>query len=135
MPGAYKSACSVNHGSGRLLARGEAKRSLEHKQQWIDDEMANVKRTFAGLPIEGIVGNHRHVPLDECAHVYKDLDEVLAVLEGEGIREGGAPALPGREHQGGRLMTAAKTSPLWWGYRTLHCLFPGHWGSFLCPSM
>ena len=31
------------------------------------------------------MGNHRHVPLDECAHVYKDLDEVLAVLEGEGI--------------------------------------------------
>jgi tRNA-splicing ligase RtcB len=25
------------------------------------------------------------VPLDECAHVYKDLDEVLAVLEAEGI--------------------------------------------------
>jgi tRNA-splicing ligase RtcB len=31
------------------------------------------------------VGNHTHVPLDECAHVYKDLDEVLAVLEAEGI--------------------------------------------------
>ena len=85
LPGAYKSACSVNHGSGRLLARGEAKRKLEHKQQRIDDEMATVTRTFAGVPVEGIVGNHRHVPLDECAHVYKDLDEVLAVLEAEGI--------------------------------------------------
>ena len=83
--GAYKSACSVNHGSGRLLARGEAKRKLEHKQQRIDDEMATVQRSFAGVPVEGIVGNHRHVPLDECAHVYKDLDEVLAVLEAEGI--------------------------------------------------
>jgi tRNA-splicing ligase RtcB len=85
LPGAHKSACSVNHGSGRLLARGEAKRKLEHKQQRIDDEMANVKRTFAGVPIEGILSNHRHVPLDECAHVYKDLDEVLDVLEAEGI--------------------------------------------------
>jgi tRNA-splicing ligase RtcB len=85
LPGAHKSACSVNHGSGRLLARGEAKRKLEHKQQRIDDEMAAVERAFAGVAIEGIVGNHRHVPLDECAHVYKDLDEVLAVLEGEGI--------------------------------------------------
>ena len=85
LPGAHKSACSVNHGSGRLLARGEAKRKLEHKQERIDDEMATVQRTFAGVAIEGIVGNHRHVPLDECAHVYKDLDEVLAVLEGEGI--------------------------------------------------
>ena len=85
LPGAHKSACSVNHGSGRVLARGEAKRRLEHKQQRIDDEMATVQRTFAGVAIDGIVGNHRHVPLDECAHVYKDLDEVLAVLEGEGI--------------------------------------------------
>ena len=85
LPGAYKSACSVNHGSGRLLARGEAKRKLEHKQQRIDDEMATVQRTFAGVAIEGIVGNHKHVPLDECAHVYKDLDEVLAVLEAEEI--------------------------------------------------
>jgi tRNA-splicing ligase RtcB len=85
LPGAHKSACSVNHGSGRLLARGEAKRKLEHKQERIDQEMATVKRTFAGVAIEGIVGNHKHVPLDECAHVYKDLDEVLAVLEAEGI--------------------------------------------------
>jgi tRNA-splicing ligase RtcB len=85
LPGAHKSACSVNHGSGRLLARGEAKRKLEHKQQRIDDEMATVRRTFAGVSVEGIVGNHTHVPLDECAHVYKDLDEVLAVLEAEGI--------------------------------------------------
>ncbi len=84
-PGAYKSACSVNHGSGRLLARGEAKRRFESRQQRIDDEMAAVERSFAGVLVEGIVGNHGHVPLDECAHVYKDLDEVLAVLEAEGI--------------------------------------------------
>jgi tRNA-splicing ligase RtcB (3'-phosphate/5'-hydroxy nucleic acid ligase) len=85
LEGAYRSACSVNHGSGRLMARGEAKRKLEAKQQRIDGEMATVQRSFAGVAIEGIVSNHRHVPLDECAHVYKDLDEVLAVLEGEGI--------------------------------------------------
>ncbi len=85
LPGAHKSACSVNHGSGRLLSRGEAKRKLEHKQQRIDDEMAHVKRSFGGVSVEGIVGNHRHVPLDECAHVYKDLDAVLAVLEAEEI--------------------------------------------------
>jgi tRNA-splicing ligase RtcB len=85
LPGAHKSACSVNHGSGRLLSRGEAKRKLEHKQLRIDQEMATVQRTFAGVAVEGVVGNHTHVPLDECAHVYKDLDEVLAVLEAEGI--------------------------------------------------
>jgi tRNA-splicing ligase RtcB len=82
---AHKSACSVNHGSGRLLARGEAKRKLEHKQKYIDDEMANVQRSFGGTMVEGIIGNHRHTPLDECGHVYKDLDEVLAVLEAERI--------------------------------------------------
>jgi tRNA-splicing ligase RtcB len=85
LPGAYKSACSVNHGSGRVLARGEAKRKLEHKQQRIDEEMATVQRTLGGVSVEGIVGNHAHVPLDECGHVYKDLDVVLAVLEAEGI--------------------------------------------------
>ena len=69
----------------REAGHGEAKRKLEPKQQRINDEIANVQRTFAGVTIEGILGNHRQVPLDECAHVYKDLDEVLAVLEGEGI--------------------------------------------------
>jgi len=31
------------------------------------------------------VGNHATTPLDECAHVYKDLDAVLSVLSDEGI--------------------------------------------------
>ena len=35
--------------------------------------------------IEGIVGNTKKTPLDECGHVYKDLDAVLAVLETTGI--------------------------------------------------
>lgn len=43
------------------------------------------RRSAAGVTIEGIARNHKHVPLDECGHVYKDLDAVLAVLEGEGI--------------------------------------------------
>lgn len=83
--GAYNSACSVNHGSGRIMARGKAKRNLEHKQQRINDEMKNVKRTFNGVQIEGIVSNHKNIPLDECSHVYKDLDAVLNVLEEENI--------------------------------------------------
>jgi tRNA-splicing ligase RtcB (3'-phosphate/5'-hydroxy nucleic acid ligase) len=83
--GASKTGYSVNHGSGRIMARGEAKRRLEHKQEFIDDEMNTVQRVFAGTPIEGVMGNHRHTPLDECGHVYKDLDAVLAVLEAEGV--------------------------------------------------
>jgi tRNA-splicing ligase RtcB len=33
----------------------------------------------------GIVGNTERTPLDECGHVYKGLDDVLAVLEAAGI--------------------------------------------------
>ena len=83
--GAYTSGCSVNHGSGRVLGRGHAKRKLESRQEAIDAEMRDVKRSFNGVEIEGVVSNHRHIPLDECAHVYKDLDAVLDVLEQEGI--------------------------------------------------
>ncbi len=89
LAGAHRTACSVNHGSGRVLGRGQAKRKLEHRQDAIDAEMRTVRRSFgppdAAVEIEGIVGNTRKTPLDECGHVYKDLDEVLAVLESEGI--------------------------------------------------
>jgi len=78
--GAHQSACSVNHGSGRKMARGEARRKLEHKQLKIDDDMRTVKRTLGGVEIEGIAINNLHTPLDECTHVYKDLDAVLDVL-------------------------------------------------------
>lgn len=92
LPGAHRSGCSVNHGSGRTLGRGEAKRELESMHDEIDAEMRSIERTFGadadghgGVVIRGIVGNTERTPLDECGHVYKDLDEVLEVLEGEGI--------------------------------------------------
>ncbi len=84
---AYKTACSVNHGSGRVMGRREAKRKLEHKQQFIDNQMRTVERKLGGTMIRGIVGNTNKTPLDECCHVYKNLDDVLAVLENEGIAE------------------------------------------------
>ena len=83
--GASRSAFSVNHGSGRVLGRGEAKRRLGDRQASIDAEMRHVTRAFGGVRITGIVGNTKTTPLDECGHVYKDLDEVLGVLEAEGI--------------------------------------------------
>jgi tRNA-splicing ligase RtcB len=83
--GAYRAGCSVNHGSGRHLARGEAKRELAAIHDEIDREMATIERTLGGVKITGVVGNTERTPLDECGHVYKRLDEVLAVLEGEGI--------------------------------------------------
>jgi tRNA-splicing ligase RtcB len=84
-PGASRSGFSVNHGSGRLMARGAAKRDLEASQGEIDREMHEIVRDFGGVKITGIVGNTKRTPLDECARVYKNLDDVLAVLETEGI--------------------------------------------------
>lgn len=86
-PGASASAFSVNHGSGRLLGRGAAKRQLEASHDAIDREMREVVRRLGGVEVRGIVGNTERTPLDECGHVYKDLDEVLAVLEAEGIAQ------------------------------------------------
>ncbi|WP_255215693.1 RtcB family protein [Pseudenhygromyxa sp. WMMC2535] len=92
LAGAYRSGCSVNHGSGRVLGRGQAKRELAARHDEIDEEMRSVTRTFGadaegrgGVTITGVIGNTARTPLDECGHVYKDLDEVLAVLETEGI--------------------------------------------------
>jgi tRNA-splicing ligase RtcB len=85
LEGAYRSACSVNHGAGRVMARGQAKRDLAPLQKDIDREMRSVTRTFAGVPIRGIVTNTERTPLDECGHDYKNLDGVLQVLKDEGI--------------------------------------------------
>jgi len=85
LAGAQRSGYSVNHGSGRLMARGEAKRRLERDHDRIDDEMRETVRVLGGVAIRGVVGNTKRTPLDECGRVYKDLDEVLAVLEAEGI--------------------------------------------------
>jgi tRNA-splicing ligase RtcB len=85
LPGAYDSGCSVNHGAGRVMARGQAKRELSSRQREIDREMRTIVRTLGGVQIRGIVGNTEHTPLDECGHVYKNLDAVLGVLEGAGI--------------------------------------------------
>jgi tRNA-splicing ligase RtcB len=85
LAGAYDSGCSVNHGAGRVMARGHAKRELSSRQHDIDREMRSITRTLGGVRIRGVVGNTAHTPLDECGHVYKNLDSVLSVLEGAGI--------------------------------------------------
>lgn len=81
LQGAYASGCSVNHGSGRLMGRNVAKRDLADLHGDIDDEMRTIVRDLGGTPITGIVSNCLRIPLDECGHVYKDLDEVIGVLQ------------------------------------------------------
>lgn len=85
LEGAYKSACSVNHGAGRRMGRNDAKRRLSSKQEYIDKQMRTVERKLGGTMIRGIVGNTTKTPIDECGAVYKDLDEVLNVLVEENI--------------------------------------------------
>jgi tRNA-splicing ligase RtcB len=87
LEGATRSGCSVNHGSGRVLGRGQAKRELAAIHDEIDDQMRTVARRFGPDQVEivGIVGNTERTPLDECHEVYKNLDDVLGVLEAEGI--------------------------------------------------
>jgi len=86
LSGAKKSGCSVNHGSGRLLGRGQAKRELRAIHDEIDEEMREAKVKCAdGTVVKGVVMNTERTPLDECGMVYKDLDVVLGVLEDEGI--------------------------------------------------
>lgn len=85
---AYKSACSVNHGSGRVSSRGDAKREWKPLQDEVNAEMRNVQRQFGpgGVSITGIASNHQDkIPVDECGHAYKDLDAVLKVLVDNGI--------------------------------------------------
>jgi tRNA-splicing ligase RtcB len=71
--GSAKSIHSVNHGSGRRLSRGEARRSLDQKE------------TDARMHQKGIVLNTRTTPIDESGPAYKDLDMVLATIEMAGL--------------------------------------------------
>jgi len=87
LPAAHDTACSVNHGSGRALARGKAKKSLAHKQDYIDADMHDISQNFNGVTIDGIVTASKHIPLDECDESYKALDDVLSVLTENGIAE------------------------------------------------
>lgn len=83
---AWKSGCSVNHGSGRQMGRRDAKRSLRSIHDEIDQEMNEARvECVDGTVVEGIVLNMDRTPLDESGHAYKDLDAVLGILEAEGI--------------------------------------------------
>jgi len=85
LDGASRTAHSVNHGSGRVMGRKDAKRRFSADQDAINAQMGDVRRVFAGQEIVGVLSNQRAVPIDECTRVYKDLDAVLDVLTSEGI--------------------------------------------------
>jgi len=83
LEGAKESLYSINHGSGRVFGREHAKRTLN--QNTINEYMANIKQTFNGIEIEGILVNGRNVPMDESKDCYKNLDKILNAVEVSGL--------------------------------------------------
>jgi tRNA-splicing ligase RtcB (3'-phosphate/5'-hydroxy nucleic acid ligase) len=71
--GAERSIYSVNHGAGRRLSRGEARRVLSQGET--DRRMAEA----------GILLNTRATPLDESGPCYKNLEDVLETVEMAGL--------------------------------------------------
>jgi tRNA-splicing ligase RtcB len=76
LSGAVKSAYSVNHGAGRRMSRGEARRNLSQNQ-------VNRQYKQAGI----IVNKNADVPLDESDACYKSSQEVIAAVVGAGLAE------------------------------------------------
>ncbi len=74
LPGAVRSAYSVNHGAGRRMSRAAARRQLE--QAAID---ADYRR--AGI----VVNTDGHVPIDEAGPAYKPSREVIAAVTRAGL--------------------------------------------------
>jgi len=76
LPGAAKSAFSVNHGAGRRMSRGEALRKLDQRkvnEQYAHDDIL--------VNIDG------EVPLDEASACYKSAAEVVSVVVKAGLAE------------------------------------------------
>lgn len=81
--GAEKSAYTVNHGAGRRMSRGQARRTLD--QQTVDAEYA----------ADGILVNtDGHVPIDESVAAYKSSREVIEAVEQAGLAEIGHELWP-----------------------------------------
>jgi len=68
--GAKKTFFSVNHGAGRCMSRGDAKRKLLQHEVDADMEEGNV------------ISNCRTYPIDEAPGAYKDFNQVVASVVG-----------------------------------------------------
>lgn len=75
LPGAKRSAYSVNHGAGRAMSRRGAKRVLQQ---------ADIDRD---LNAHDVLSNCRFYPRDEAPAAYKDFDEVLRSVKKAGLAE------------------------------------------------
>lgn len=73
-PGASISGYSVNHGAGRRMSRGAARKTLNQRQ--VDDEYRR-----AGI----VVNLHGNVPIDESRDAYKSSREVVEAVTRAGL--------------------------------------------------
>jgi tRNA-splicing ligase RtcB len=76
LPGAVKSGFSVNHGAGRRLSRGTARRNLDQKE---------VNRVYRESGV--VVNDNANVPLDESDACYKSSQEVVDAVVQAGLAE------------------------------------------------
>ena len=74
LPGAVKSAFSVNHGAGRRMSRSAAVRTLSQAA-------INAEYRAAGIP----VNVEAPIPIDEAAPCYKVASEVIAAVVSAGL--------------------------------------------------
>src|SRR5207237_861418 len=74
LPGAIRSGYSVNHGAGRRMSRGSARRELSQKA-------VNAQYKEAGI----IVNDNDDVPLDESDACYKSSKEVIEAVVRAGL--------------------------------------------------
>jgi tRNA-splicing ligase RtcB len=74
LPGAVKSAYSVNHGAGRRMSRGEASRLLDQHKVNEQYRRANILVNLDG-----------EVPLDEASQCYKSADDVVRAVTEAGL--------------------------------------------------
>lgn len=70
-----KSLYSINHGCGRVMSRGQARKTLDQSQ--INKAMDDMDILYNGW----------NVPIDESPNCYKSIDEVLQTVEGAGLAE------------------------------------------------
>lgn len=75
LPGASRTAFSINHGAGRCMSRTEAKKKL------------NAAAVQKSLDDFDVLSNSRHYPVDEAPDAYKNFADVLQSVEQAGLAQ------------------------------------------------
>jgi len=75
LPGASRTAFSINHGAGRCMSRTEAKKKL------------NAAAVQKSLDDFDVLSNSRYYPVDEAPDAYKNFADVLQSVEQAGLAQ------------------------------------------------